>query len=315
MLDLSVIIVTWNSLVHLRRCLESLNASHSGVSLEVLVVDNASSDGTVEFLQEHRHDVHVIANAENRGFAAANNQAFERAHGRYVLLLNPDTVVHEGALDALVHFMDASPDAAAAGPALCNEDGTPQYTGVRFPNNLNILFETLFLDRLFPRSRVFGRHKELYADHTVPRCVEYVQGACMIVRSDVVRQIGGLDEQFFLYFEEVDWCKRMALAGFKVYSCPSAIVTHLANEEIGHYDERRLVHYHRSLILFYRKHYSRTRLRSLRALLVLRSCIRLCVWFGVALGRPSLRATAVSSMKGYLRALALLLGRREAADA
>ncbi len=311
MLDLSIIIVSWNSLAYLERCLESLVDSKIGVAHEVIVVDNASYDRTVAFVQGYYPGIRVIANPENRGFAAANNQALAVARARYVLLLNPDTVVHKGAIDALVAFMDAHPEAAAAGPALRNEDGTPQHTGVRFPNNLNIFFEALFLDRLFPRSKLFGRHKELYANTTVPRRVDYVQGACMIVRAEVVQRIGGLDEQFFLYFEEVDWCKRMQQAGFAVYSCPSAAVTHLANIELGHYDERRVVHYHRSLILFYRKHYSGASLNILRLILALRSCIRLCVWAGVALVRPTLRAPAASSMRGYARTLALLLSRKE----
>ncbi|HXG01382.1 MAG TPA: glycosyltransferase family 2 protein [Bacteroidota bacterium] len=311
MCDLSIVIVTWNSLDHLRRCLASLKESPPQARFELIVVDNASSDGTVEFLRAYDGDVRLIANTENRGFAAANNQAFEIARGRYVLLLNPDTVVHRGALDALVQFMDARADAAAAGPALRNEDGTLQQTGVRFPNNLNILFEALFLDRLFPRSKIFGRHKELYADASVPRRVEYVQGSCMIVRSDVMRKVGGLDERFFLYFEEVDWCKQMMQAGYGVYICPSAAVTHLANVRLGHYDERRLVHYHRSLILFYQKHYSAFRQTMLIPVLLLRSFIRLCVWGLVALVRPSMRATAFSSMRGYIRTVGLLFGRKE----
>lgn len=315
MLDVSIIVVTWNSLAHLQRCLQSLRASCPRVSYEVIVVDNASSDGTVVFLKEQHRDVVLVANETNRGFAAANNQALAVARGRYILLLNPDTIVHDDAVDALVKFMETHSDAAAAGPALRNEDGTPQHTGVRFPNNLNILFESFFLDRLFPRSKLFGRHKQLYADGTLPRRVDYVQGACMIVRADVVREIGGLDEQFFLYFEEVDWCKRMEQGGCTVYYCPSAVVTHLANVELGHYDERRIVHYHRSLMLFYHKHYSHTSSWILRLILIFRSVIRLCVWAGVALGRPSLRRTAASSMKGYVRTLALLFGRKEPARA
>ncbi len=311
MCDLSVVIVTWNTRAHLQRCLESLAASTPAITYEVIVVDNASTDGTPDVVRSYPHRIHLIANAENRGFASANNQAFEQATGRYVLLLNPDTVVHKGALDALVRFMDAHPDAAAAGPALRNEDGTPQYTGVRFPNTLNIFIETMFLDRLFPRSRIFGRHKELYADASVPRRVDYVQGACMIVRSSAIQTIGGLDERFFLYFEEVDWCKRMAHAGYSVYVCPAATVTHFANVGLGHYDERRLVHYHRSLMLFYHKHYSAWQRAIVKMILVVRSCLRLCVWAVIALLKPSLRMTAGSSMRGYLRTLVLLFGGKE----
>ncbi len=306
MLDLSVVIVSWNSRNDLHRCLGSLQEPRSEAKREIIVVDNDSSDGTVAYLQQEYPGVRVIANNTNRGFAAANNQAFAVAGGRYILLLNPDTLVHAGALDALVGFMDEHPEAAAAGPLLRNEDGTRQLTGVRFPSNWNILVEALFLDRLFPGTRIFGRHKEAYADEREPREVEYVQGSCMIVRSDVVAKVGGLDEKFFMYFEEVDWCKRMRDAGWKVYVCPDAVITHFANAELGHYDERRLTHYHRSLVLFYRKHYSLLRIAGLRLLLTLRSLIRICVWTLAGVGRPRLRSAARSSIKGYLKTLGIV---------
>lgn len=306
MSGLTIIVVNWNSRDELNKCLASLKASGTKTAYQVIVVDNHSSDDTVAFLHAHYPEVMVIANTENRGFAAANNQALGKTTSRYVLLLNPDTYVHRGALDELVNFMESHPDAAAVGPALRNEDGSPQNTGVRFPTNWNILVEALFLDRVFPRSRVFGRHKELFADQDAPRKVQYVQGACLMLRTEVARTIGDMDEQFFLYFEEVDWCKRMYDAGYSVYMCPSAVVTHFANAELGHFDAHRLVHYHRSLILFYKKHYSQASLMVLRVLLAVRSLLRLFVWTAVPLTRPSLRHRAVSALRGYLQVLRLV---------
>lgn len=311
MLDLSIIIVSWNSKSDLQRCLGSLALSPSRAAYETIIVDNNSSDGSVEYLRQEHPDVRVIANDTNRGFAPANNQAFAGARGRYLVLLNPDTLVHKGAMDALVEFMDSHPGAGAAGPLLRNEDGTRQLTGVRLPTNWNILVEALFLDRLFAGTRFFGRHKEAYADETGFREVEYVQGSCMIVRNAIVNDLGGLDERYFMYFEEVDWCKRIRDAGWKVYVCPDAVITHFANAGVGHYDERRLIHYHRSLILFYRKHYSASSLTGLRIVLTLRSLIRIGVWVPTGIVRPELRKASLSSIKGYFRTLGLVWGGNE----
>ncbi len=302
--DVSVVIVAWNCREYILECLRSLQQSETHASLETIVIDNASADGTREAIGNEFPKVRLIGNQENVGFARANNQGFRLATGRYLLLLNPDTFVQRGAVGALVRFMDSHGDAGAAGPMMLNGDGTLQSVGVRFPSNWNIFVESLFLDRLFPRSRLFGRHKEAFENPEKERRVDYVQGACMIVRPEVVNKVGALDEQFFMYFEEVDWCRRMTLQGFNVYYVPQSKIIHFGNTELGHFDERRLVYYHRSLLFFYRKHYSRVQAMALRILLVVRSIIRICVWACVAL-RPSLRMKAASCMKGYAKTIVL----------
>jgi GT2 family glycosyltransferase len=307
--DCTVIIVSWNCKAYLVDCLRSMAAMNSKVDYETVVVDNHSSDGTVEMLRDLFPKVHLIANDENLGFAAGNNRALDSARSRYVVLLNPDTIVHSGALDAIVHFMDEHPSVWAAGPSMLNRDGSPQRTGVRFPNNWNIFCDALFLDRLFPRSKLFGRHKELFVDATVPREVDYVQGACIIVRREAIEKVGLLDEKFFMYFEETDWCFRMRLAGGRVYVCPAAQVTHFGGGEVGHYDARRLDHYHRSLLRFYRKHYAWHASIVVRILLAKRSCVRILVWGMIAVGKPALRSSALSSLRGYIRSFAILIER------
>ena len=309
MSDVVIIIVTWNCKDYLDQCLRSLACSGMKFSSRIILVDNNSSDGTVPHVREHYPDVQIIANAENMGFAGANNQAMKHARGRYVLLLNPDTAVHPGALDGLVEFLDSHENVWAAGPAMLNADSTPQRTGVRFPNNWDIAVESFFLDRVFPHSRLFGRHKELYEDPTKPRPVDYLQGSCLMVRFSAIENVGGLDEQFFLYFEEVDWCFIIKQAGGQVYYCPSGNVTHFGGGEFGHYDEQRLIYYHKSLMLFYQKHYSSSQTLVLRALLAVRAMVRILVWYTVSLVRPSVRACAISSSHGYVKILGLLLKR------
>jgi GT2 family glycosyltransferase len=306
--DLAVIIVTWNARDYIDGCLSSLRSISSWVKASVLVIDNKSTDGTPEIIQEKYPEVALITNPANQGFAAANNIGIRRSTSRYLLLLNPDTVVRPGALEGLVGFMDSHQECWAAGPALFNGDGSPQRTGVRFPSIWNMIVESLFLDRVFPRSRIFGRHRELYEDPATARPVDFVQGSCMIVRREVIDTIGGLDEDFFMYFEETDWCYRMKQAGGNVYYTPDGEVIHFGGGTVAHYDERRLLHYHRSLLLFYRKHSTAIAGILLRAVLLVRSALRMVVWGGIVVSRPALRAKAVSSARGYAKVLPLLLG-------
>ena len=309
MADLAIIIVAWNSKPFLGACLGSIIGSGSSHTRELVVVDNGSTDGSAELVRKVAPDVRLIINKRNEGFAAANNSALSLMKSRYALLLNPDTVVLPGALDAMVDYMDINGHIWALGPMMLNGDGSPQLTGVRFPTNWNIFAETLFLDRMFPRSEWLGAHRELYRDLTVPRRVDYVQGSCLLLRSAVLDRVGTLDEQFFMYFEETDWCYRVNDAGGEVWFYPTARVTHFGGGEIGHYDRRRLVEYHRSILRFYSKHYTAERTMGLRFILVLRAVIRLVLWSIVAAVRPSLRRAALSSAAGYLQSLSLILRR------
>jgi GT2 family glycosyltransferase len=304
--DVTIILITWNARAYVENCLRSLAPSSSRQSTRVIVVDNNSSDGTQSLIEEKFRDVELIKNSSNVGFAGANNQAMRISHSRFVFLLNPDTIVRPGAVDALVDFMLTHEDAWACGPSILNGDGTPQRTGVRFPNNWNLFVESLFLDRLFPRSMLFGRHRALYEDPTRIRAVDYLQGACLMVRREVVENIGELDDTFFMYFEETDWCYRMNRAGGKVYICPTAQVEHLGGGDIGHYDQRRLLHFYRSLLLFYHKHYSLRRTCGARVIVGLRACIRILAWAAIFILKPSLRSKAVSSVKGYCGVFGML---------
>ena len=310
MIDLSIIVVTWNSRRDLATCLPSIPPAAASHSFEVIVVDNGSTDGSPEYVCSVMPASICHGNASNRGFAAANNQGIALSHGRYYLLLNPDTVLHREACDRLVQFMDLNPGVSACGPALLNGDGSPQRTGVRFPSLWNLSVEAFFVDRLFPRSRLFGRHRELFADVDMPRAVDFVQGSCMLVRRESVDRVGVLDESFFMYFEETDWCKRMKQAGGEVWYVPAAKVVHFGGGTFAHYDEKRLVAYHRSLLHFFHKHNPAWQGVVLRGILAVRSLVRLAVWGVVSLLTGDERQTrSRSSLRGYVKTLALLLQR------
>lgn len=222
---LSVILVTYNTRELLARCLEALPAALAGVSYEVWVVDNGSADDTVRWLQAQHPEVQVLGNATNRGFAAACNQAMARARGRYLLLLNTDTIPLPDALTALVRYLEAHPEVGIAGGALLNPDGSPQGCAADFPT----LWTELLLLTGPIGHRVLGPAFPFHPPAAAARQVDWVSGACLMVRREVVEAIGGLDEGYFMYSEEVDWCWRARQAGWAVAVVPEAPVIHLGS--------------------------------------------------------------------------------------
>lgn len=220
---ISVIIVNWNTRGLLPLCLETLRAAAAGLACDVWVVDNASTDGSVELLRAHYPHVHLIANATNVGFAAANNQAMAAAQGDFLLLLNSDAVLTPGALDALLAVVHAQPRAGIVGARLLNPDGSFQASHTRFPT---LAREALILSTL--GRRLYGPWYPSAGPEVAagPQRVDYVEGACLFVRRAAWATVGGLDEGYWMYAEEVDWCRRMALAAWEVWYQPAAQVFH-----------------------------------------------------------------------------------------
>ncbi|UCE03452.1 MAG: glycosyltransferase [Candidatus Latescibacterota bacterium] len=223
---LALVIVSYNTRKLIRRCLDSLRAFPPACDYEVIVVDNASRDGSAAMLQQEFPHVPVVLNRHNLGYAVAVNQGLEATNTEYVLILNPDIVLRQGCIDSLVDFMDAHPDAGLAGGKLINTDGTLQYSCRSFYTPKTLIMRRTILGRLFPRSQTIRKHLMLDYDHREPRAVDWVIGACMMVRRRAVEAVGGMDERFFLYFEDVDWCFRMGRQGWRVYYVPQAEMVH-----------------------------------------------------------------------------------------
>ena len=255
-MDLSICIVSWNVSEDLRSCLESLHARNCSVTFETSVVDNASSDNTLEMLTGRFPQVNVIANDRNLGFAAANNQAIRVAAGRYVMLLNPDTIVHEGALDTMVRFLDEQPDVGIAGFKLLYPDRSLQFSCRSFPNPWAAICRGTPLARLCPDNR-FARDYIL-SDwaHDEVRDVDWVSGAAMVARREAIDQVGQLDERFFMYSEDVDWCKRMWDAGWRVAYVPDAVITHTVGRSSDRVVIPMVAQAHRSMYHLYSKHFA-----------------------------------------------------------
>ncbi|MCL6431731.1 MAG: glycosyltransferase family 2 protein, partial [Anaerolineae bacterium] len=266
--DLSVVVVNWNAAPLLRSCLESVRDESASVCLEVLVVDNASSDGSVGLIEALFPEVRLIANPENLGFAAANNQAVRQASGRYILLLNPDTRLQPGALRTMVDYMDGHRAVGVLACQLLNADGSVQISCSRFPTLGTVAMDCLGLSRLFPGTRLFAGLKMTYWDHSDERDVDQPSGACLLIRREVWDEIGSLDERFFMYFEEVDFCYRAKKAGWGIRFTPAAQVIHYGGESTRQNLDVRIVGLRKSLLRFFRKHYPGWRLTVLRLLLL-----------------------------------------------
>lgn len=246
-MDITIVIVNWNTKDLLRNCLGSVYQTVRDLSFEIIVVDNASRDGSVAMVRESFPGVDIIENSENRGFSAANNQALRIMKGRYALLLNTDTILTEGAVHELVAFMDGHDEVGMAGGQLLHEDGSRQNSVANFPTLFSLLMNLPLLEVLFP-----ARYPSKRYEHREPLPVESVIGACMLVRGKAMDEVGTLDEGYFFFFEETDWAFRMQGAGWKVYHVPSARIYHLQGRSIGRDASSRIAFY-RSRYRFFGK--------------------------------------------------------------
>jgi len=258
MCEFSIIIVNYNVKDFLRQALLSVRRAVSGLTTEIIVVDNASEDGSVETVRAEFSEVRVIENVENLGFAVANNQALRTARGRFIVLLNPDTVVQENTFTTIRDFFCSAEgrDAGMAGCKILNPDGTLQLACRRsFPTPWVAFTRLSGLSRLFPKSKVFGKYNLTYLDENALTEVEAISGSFMAVRREALDQIGFLDETFFLYGEDLDWCFRLRAVGWKIYYLPQTQIIHFKGESSkrSHLDNLRI--FYQAMHLFARKHF------------------------------------------------------------
>ncbi len=256
MLEVSIIVVNWNTQDNLRDCLRSIYEQAGEIDFEVIVIDNASTDGSVEMVKKDFPQVTLIENSKNRGFAAANNQGIDISQGRYVLLLNSDTVVLDNALAKTVAFANSHPEAAVVGCRVLNPDRTLQPTCFMFPSILNMLLSSTYLYKLFPKNKFFGRERMTWWNRNEIREVDVVTGCFMLVRQDTIKKVGSLDEQFFMYGEETDWCYRFKQAGWKVMFTPVCEIIHLGGQSSRQKRSKMILQLRGSILLFMKKHNS-----------------------------------------------------------
>lgn len=306
-LDVSVIIVNWNTREILRNCLRSIYEQTNHIRYEVIVVDNASSDGSAEMVREEFSQVVLIENAENRGFAAANNQGMAIAHGRYVLLLNSDTIVLDGAIQKTLIFADQQTDMAVVGCQVWENENEIQRTCFPFPSVKNMCFQATGLRRMFPRSRVFGRIDYGWWDRTTLMEVDVVGGMFMLVRREAIDQVGLMDEDYFVYAEETDWCFRFWKAGWRCVFTPNARIIHLdgGSKSADQISMKMFVQLQKSILIFYLKQRGRLSWRVAKAIYILSMLVRYVVFsalsfFDIASKSSKRAAQSRAAMKFHL---------------
>lgn len=253
-MTLSVCIVSLNTCNYLRDCLQSL-AENTRVDYEVIITDNDSTDGTQAMLAAEFPRVQLVQNQQNEGYTRPMNQALQRGRGRYLVQLNPDTLVLPGALDELIAFLEVNPQAGIVGPKVLNRDQTLQKPCRRGePRPWAVFSYFLGLSALFPKSRWFGEYLMSYKDENETHTVAGVSGSCMMIRREVIHSIGYLDERFFAYQEDADYCFQARQAGWKVYYHPQAQIIHYGGMGGSRVQPFRSIYeWHRSYYLYYQK--------------------------------------------------------------
>ncbi|MFH1288582.1 MAG: glycosyltransferase family 2 protein [bacterium] len=259
-MQLTISIVNWNTKELLQNCLNSIFQNYTGSDFEVIVIDNNSNDGSFEMLERYFPQVKKIKNKENQGFGKANNQGMAISKGRYILVLNPDIVIRKESIEKMLDFLDNNKDAGAVGAKLINPDGTIQMKGFyrKFPSLPQILLFKTVLHRIFIHfSGITSRYWE-YQDTNSPHEVDQIPGACILVKREVLEKIGGFDEEYFIWYEDVDWCFRMKKTGWKLYYLPDAEITHFGGQSFLSINSgEKIILFYTSLLKFVDKNYSK----------------------------------------------------------
>lgn len=255
MIDISIIIVSWNAKDFVDKCLTSIYDNPTACTIETIVVDNASTDGVPDMVKEKYPQVCLIQNAENLGFAKANNIGIENSKGKYLCLINSDAVVLDNCLDLMVNFMNDHPQIGVLGPKVLNSDGSLQPSCREFPTFWKNLCRAFALDKLFPKSKIFGGYYMMNWSHDTVKEIDYLSGCFMMVRRSAIDQTGLLDINFFFYAEDMDWCKRFWETGWQVIYFPKAKAIHHG----GSSSDRNPIDYYIQLtnanLTYYSKHH------------------------------------------------------------
>lgn len=274
-MDVSIIIVAWNVRDLLHNCLKSVFEQTKGVDFEVIYVDNASGDGSVEMVRKEFPSIRIIENNNNEGFIRANNQGIEVAKGRYVLLLNSDTIVLDNAIEKTLRFADKHPEAAVVGCRVLNPDRSLQRNCFMYPSLLNMLLSATYLYKLFPKSKFFGREYMTWWDLNSVNEVQTVAGCYSLVRMKAIRQVGLMDELYFVYGDDPDWCYRFSKNGWKIVFTPDAEIIHYGGQNTKQMARKFRWQLEGSRLIFMKLHKSKMEFFSARLLTALFSLLRI----------------------------------------
>jgi hypothetical protein len=302
-MDVSIVIVSWNTCDILRDCLMSVYKETNDLSFEVIVIDNASNDGSCEMVKESFPEAILIENKENVGFAAANNQGMELTKSGYVLLLNSDTIVLDNAVGKMMNFAEKNERVAVTGCRILNKDMTLQPSCFMFPSLLNMLLSSTYLYKLFPRNRFFGRERMTWWKRDDVRQVEVVTGCFMLVRQQAIDEIGLMDDSYFVYAEEADWCYRFYNAGWENVFSPEASIIHLGGQSSKQVRVKMLIQLRISILRFFENHYNLLGYFTACLLTVFFFAVRIPVLAVVGALVPDKRENAFKKIRAYARGI------------
>ncbi len=272
--DISVVIVGWNARHYLELCLESLAKAPPRRTMEVFVVDNASTDGSVEMIEGKFPWVKLIKSPDNLGFAKGNNVAIRQCQGRYIALVNPDVIVFPGCLDALADFLDENPKVGNVGPRVFNPDMSQQSTCRRFPTLWNNFCMASRLEGVFKGNRFFAGEHMFYFPHDRTMAVDVLVGCFSMIRRETLDAVGLLDENLFMYGDDVDWCRRCWNAGWEVVFYPGARAIHDRGKITAGYPVRFAVAQQRSVLYYWSKHHGFWGVLGMRTIMLFRHLLR-----------------------------------------
>lgn len=278
---LSISIVHHDGLKALADCLQSIFSSGFTRKMEVVVVDNVSTDGAVSMIRKEYPQIKLLENEVRHGFGQNQNRGIQACTGEYILVLNDDTIVQPGALETLCLYLDQHSEAALVGPRLLNPDGSLQKSCYKFPTPLRCVFENTLLTALFPNSTIFGDYRGW--QHDSIQNVDFVIGAAMLVRRQVVEQVGLFDPLFFMYAEETDWQLRMHRAGWKIAFTPQASIMHIGGQSSEGMKDRQFCEFHRSYAKYMRKHFGLIGAAVQWLFMIVGALLRLVLWTGLSL--------------------------------
>ena len=286
-MKLSIVIICWNDLKVIGDCLASIFNETSQISFEVIISDNGSDDGSIEYIRQHFGQLRIVHNGENLGFAKGNNAGIRVARGEYVLILNPDTIIHDRALEKLIAFADRRPEAGAFGCRVLNPDGSFQDPARPTPTVLGCAVAALYM-------RWLGRLSTIFASDLYPgwegrseRDIGYQSGCCILFRRQILQDLGGFDERFFYHFEETDLCRRIWKSGASVLFYPGAEITHLGGQSVARFPIRFALETYRSRYRFFYKHYGLNGTIRIRLVNLLSLAVRLLGYRLLSLFRSS----------------------------
>ena len=307
-LDLSIIVISFNTADLTLSCLQNIYQKTLLCRFEVIVVDNASRDGSPEYIKKTFPTAILIRNSQNLGFAAANNQGIKVSKGHYIFLLNSDTIVLDGAIDCLVAYLDTHPEIGIVGPQLVDKQGKIHFSPRLFPTLSSELFQALHLHILFPRSRYFGGQLLSWWDHKSERLVDSVEGSALFIRKSVIDQVGLLDTNFFFYSEDIDLCWRVKETGSKVVYYPDAQVIHFGGGSGNRRSPKLALEDRSGKIYFFQKHYGERQAQRLIYILLLGVGVRLARLWPMSLMFKGSREQIVLDIHGLKATARYLLG-------